>query len=95
MTKADFENMEPGTLLIVGDRFNEGMDCEDVKTLEYLLNGYITFQRLDGAWVYHYEVPDCPFHISELIGPVCVACLDEERESYEVGDFRLLFGEVS
>ena len=67
MRRSDFDHMEPGTLLQVGDHFDEG-DFEDCEPAKHLLNGIITFRERRGDWIYHEEVPDTPFFITELVG---------------------------
>ena len=83
MRRSDFDVIEPGTLLQVGDHFTEG-DFEDCKPVEHLLNGVITFRERRGDWIYHEEDPDTPFFITELVGVYAPMELPEfEAESIE------------
>ena len=94
MKRKDFIDITPGTPLLVGSAFKDGSDDSSCDDIRHLLNGIITFDRLNGDWVHHKEVPQTPFHISELVGVFVLQDLDKDKEAYELGDMGIIFGEV-
>ena len=87
MKKSDFDSIEPGTLLRVGDHFTEG-DSEDWKPIEHLLNGVITFRERRNDWIYHEEDPETPFFITELVG----VYTPEVLPGFEAASFESIVG---
>lgn len=92
MTRAEFDGVPRGTQLLVGDKFTSG-DDEDTEPVKHLLNGVITLTEVSGEWVCHEEVPDTPFHVSEIVGVLFAKCIDDENVDYQPGDMGLIFGE--
>ena len=93
MKRVEFSELEPGTPLLVGDKFTTG-DSEDFEAIKHLLNRIITFTEIKDEWVYHEEVPDTPFHVSEIACVADMRCLDDETVDYQLGNIGLIFGEV-
>ena len=90
MIKEAFYDMSPGTKLLAGDRFVDGID----PNVQPYFGKIITFDYFkNDKWVYFQELPHAPFHYDEI---ECIAeniDIDKDKQ-YELGDVSLIFGEV-
>lgn len=92
MTREEFEYVEPGMKLLIGDRFVK----DPYEGLEVYFNTVQTVERFDlddTGWVY-FEGIKQPFAISEIVGIYYEHVIDDESVPYESGDMCLIFGEV-
>lgn len=92
MTREEFDDVRPGTMLLIGDRFIE----EPYKGLEMYFNTVQKVERVDlggTGWVYFEDINQ-PFAISEIVG-VSIPTIDDDAVPYQPGDMCLIFGEVT
>lgn len=90
MIKEAFYDMSPGTKLLAGNKFVDGIDPD----VQPYFGKIITFDYFkNDKWVYFQELPHAPFHYDEIECIVGDLFHDDDTQ-YETGDMSLIFGEV-